>query len=202
MGAAGRHCTAPVSYRPSRLAVCCHRGRAGGPSARSPDALVVAAALRRAAARDRAVLPRSGSRTPPTTGARAGAGGRHRHVRGSRARRRGAGPASVAAGHDLSLPARRAHQPHAGGGTRHARRVRAGTFLPAYRHDAHKNEHSEIWIDHGGTDGRRPAGRRRARAPRRLPRRGRATSAGAGRAHRADEVRIAHGRLRAALGRR
>lgn len=26
-----------------------------------------------------------------------------------------------------------------------------GTFRPAYRHDAHRNEHSEIWIDHGGT---------------------------------------------------
>jgi phosphatidylserine decarboxylase len=25
-----------------------------------------------------------------------------------------------------------------------------GTFLPAYRHDAHRNEHSEIWIDHDG----------------------------------------------------
>ena len=26
-----------------------------------------------------------------------------------------------------------------------------GTFLPAYRHDAHRNERSEIWIDHAGT---------------------------------------------------
>ncbi len=26
-----------------------------------------------------------------------------------------------------------------------------GTFRPAYRHDAAKNEHSEIWIDHEGT---------------------------------------------------
>jgi len=26
-----------------------------------------------------------------------------------------------------------------------------GTFRPAYRHDAHRNEHSEIWIDHAGT---------------------------------------------------
>ena len=25
-----------------------------------------------------------------------------------------------------------------------------GTFLPAYRHDSHKNERSEIWIDHAG----------------------------------------------------
>jgi len=25
-----------------------------------------------------------------------------------------------------------------------------GTFRPAYRHDAHRNEHSEIWLDHGG----------------------------------------------------
>jgi len=25
-----------------------------------------------------------------------------------------------------------------------------GTFLPAYRHDAHRNERSEIWIDHAG----------------------------------------------------
>ena len=25
-----------------------------------------------------------------------------------------------------------------------------GTFVPAYREDARKNEHSEIWIDHGG----------------------------------------------------
>lgn len=25
-----------------------------------------------------------------------------------------------------------------------------GQFLPAYRHDSHKNEHSEIWIDHDG----------------------------------------------------
>jgi phosphatidylserine decarboxylase len=25
-----------------------------------------------------------------------------------------------------------------------------GAFLPAYRHDAYKNERSEIWIDHGG----------------------------------------------------
>jgi len=25
-----------------------------------------------------------------------------------------------------------------------------GAFLPAYRHDAHRNEHSEIWIDHEG----------------------------------------------------
>jgi phosphatidylserine decarboxylase len=28
---------------------------------------------------------------------------------------------------------------------------RPGTFLPAYRHDAHRNERSEIWIDHEGT---------------------------------------------------
>jgi phosphatidylserine decarboxylase len=27
----------------------------------------------------------------------------------------------------------------------------AGTFRPAYRHDAAQNEHSEIWIDHEGT---------------------------------------------------
>jgi phosphatidylserine decarboxylase len=27
---------------------------------------------------------------------------------------------------------------------------RPGVFLPAYRHDSHKNERSEIWIDHGG----------------------------------------------------
>jgi phosphatidylserine decarboxylase len=27
----------------------------------------------------------------------------------------------------------------------------AGTFLPAFRHDAHRNERSEIWIDHDGT---------------------------------------------------
>lgn len=26
-----------------------------------------------------------------------------------------------------------------------------GTFLPAYRHDAHRNERTEIWLDHGGT---------------------------------------------------
>jgi phosphatidylserine decarboxylase len=26
-----------------------------------------------------------------------------------------------------------------------------GAFLPAYRHDAHQNERSEIWIDHDGT---------------------------------------------------
>jgi phosphatidylserine decarboxylase len=26
----------------------------------------------------------------------------------------------------------------------------AGAFLPAYRHDSHLNERSEIWIDHGG----------------------------------------------------
>ena len=25
-----------------------------------------------------------------------------------------------------------------------------GTFVPAYRPDAHRNEHSEIWIDHNG----------------------------------------------------
>lgn len=25
-----------------------------------------------------------------------------------------------------------------------------GRFLPAYRHDSHRNEHSEIWIDRGG----------------------------------------------------
>ena len=25
-----------------------------------------------------------------------------------------------------------------------------GTFLPAYRHDAHRNERSEIWLDAGG----------------------------------------------------
>jgi phosphatidylserine decarboxylase len=25
-----------------------------------------------------------------------------------------------------------------------------GAFLPAFRHDAHRNEHTEIWIDHGG----------------------------------------------------
>jgi phosphatidylserine decarboxylase len=25
-----------------------------------------------------------------------------------------------------------------------------GTFLPAFRHDSHRNEHSEIWIDHDG----------------------------------------------------
>jgi phosphatidylserine decarboxylase len=27
---------------------------------------------------------------------------------------------------------------------------RPGSFLPAYRHDAYKNERSEIWIDHAG----------------------------------------------------
>jgi phosphatidylserine decarboxylase len=26
-----------------------------------------------------------------------------------------------------------------------------GTFLPAYRHEAHRNEHSEIWLDVDGT---------------------------------------------------
>jgi len=26
----------------------------------------------------------------------------------------------------------------------------AGSFLPAFKHDAHKNERSEIWIDHAG----------------------------------------------------
>ena len=26
-----------------------------------------------------------------------------------------------------------------------------GTFLPAYRHDSHRNERTEIWIDHAGT---------------------------------------------------
>lgn len=26
----------------------------------------------------------------------------------------------------------------------------AGTFLPAYRHDAFKNERSEVWVDHDG----------------------------------------------------
>jgi phosphatidylserine decarboxylase len=26
-----------------------------------------------------------------------------------------------------------------------------GTFLPAYRDAAHRNEHSEIWLDHGGS---------------------------------------------------
>jgi phosphatidylserine decarboxylase len=26
-----------------------------------------------------------------------------------------------------------------------------GTFLPAYRTDAHANERSEVWLDHGGT---------------------------------------------------
>jgi phosphatidylserine decarboxylase len=25
-----------------------------------------------------------------------------------------------------------------------------GSFVPAYRHDAHRNEHSEIWVDAGG----------------------------------------------------
>jgi phosphatidylserine decarboxylase len=25
-----------------------------------------------------------------------------------------------------------------------------GSFLPAYRHDAHRNEHTEIWFDAGG----------------------------------------------------
>ena len=25
-----------------------------------------------------------------------------------------------------------------------------GTFLPAYRHDSHRNERSEVWIDHAG----------------------------------------------------
>jgi phosphatidylserine decarboxylase len=28
---------------------------------------------------------------------------------------------------------------------------RPGAFLPAYRHDSHTNERSEIWIDHAGT---------------------------------------------------
>jgi phosphatidylserine decarboxylase len=27
---------------------------------------------------------------------------------------------------------------------------RPGRYLPAYRHDSHRNEHSEIWIDHDG----------------------------------------------------
>jgi phosphatidylserine decarboxylase len=27
-----------------------------------------------------------------------------------------------------------------------------GSFVPAYRHDAAKNERSEIWLDHGGVD--------------------------------------------------
>lgn len=27
----------------------------------------------------------------------------------------------------------------------------SGTFLPAYRHDSHRNERTEIWIDHAGT---------------------------------------------------
>jgi phosphatidylserine decarboxylase len=27
-----------------------------------------------------------------------------------------------------------------------------GSFLPAFRHDAHRNEHSEIWLDHDGVE--------------------------------------------------
>lgn len=27
-----------------------------------------------------------------------------------------------------------------------------GTFLPAFRHESHRNEHSEIWIDHDGVE--------------------------------------------------
>jgi phosphatidylserine decarboxylase len=27
-----------------------------------------------------------------------------------------------------------------------------GTFLPAFRHESHRNEHSEIWINHDGVD--------------------------------------------------
>ena len=27
-----------------------------------------------------------------------------------------------------------------------------GTFLPAFRHDSHRNERSEVWIDHDGVD--------------------------------------------------
>ena len=28
----------------------------------------------------------------------------------------------------------------------------AGTFLPAFRHESHRNEHSEIWINHDGVE--------------------------------------------------
>ena len=69
-----------------------------------------------------------------------------------------------------------------------------GTFLPAYKEDASGNELNEIWLDHRRRDGRRAADRRGPGPADRLPGHGRA-DARARRAHRPDEVRLAHGRL-------
>ena len=53
-----------------------------------------------------------------------------------------------------------------------------GTFLPAYRREAHKNERSEIWIDHRRHAGRDAASGRHSGSPRRLPRESRGYARG------------------------
>ena len=75
-----------------------------------------------------------------------------------------------------------------------------GTFLPAYRHDAHQNERSEIWIDHDGT----PIVARQVVGvlARRVVCRVKPGEARARCENRADEIWIAHGCVRAADARR
>ena len=98
----------------------------------------------------RAVLPRSGVRSSARSrrASSSPADGKScTRARPGRTKRRRA----VEAGHDISVAARRAHQPNAGRRPCHPGGPRRGTFLPAFRHESHRNEHSEIWIDHEGT---------------------------------------------------
>ena len=77
---------------------------------------------------------------------------------------------------------------------------RPGKFLPAYKAEsARENERTEVWIERDGAHDRRPSGGRRARPAHRLPRHGGGRVVRR-RALRADEIRLAHGRLRGAGG--
>ena len=98
------------------------------------------------------------------------------------------------AGDHLPVADGRAHQPLAGRRPRHAHRLPARKFLPAYKDAWNDNELNEFWIDQR----RRPVVFRQVVGllARRIVCRvvaGRCRRAR--RAHRPDEVRIAHGRL-------
>src|SRR6478752_2281240 len=153
------------------------------------------------------LLPRPGSHPGPLARVRprrgAGPSRRDRHARGGAAA--GHRPARrVAAGQHLPVAARRAHEPVALRRPRHRRHPHAGPLprrLPRReRHEERaQRDHRRARRRGPPAPHRLPPARRPARAPHRHPHRARRRDRHR-RAHGPDEVRLAHGRLRAAGG--